>query len=77
VAQLEASPVAVLRDEKRAGFAQVTRQLQALEQRLEQGLEETRRHMRVRYEDLVTRIASIGEGGPPSNRKSRRTPPLD
>jgi uncharacterized alpha-E superfamily protein len=78
VAQLEASPVAGLRDEMRAGFAEVTRQLQALEQRfeqrLEQGLEETRRHARVLYEDLVTRIATIGEGGPPSRRRVRRKP---
>ena len=68
VAQLGASPVAGLRDEIRAGFAEVTRQLQELEhrfeQRLERGLEETRLHMRVLYEDLVTRIATIGEGGP-------------
>jgi len=78
VAQLEASPVAGLRDEMRAGFAEVTRQLQELEhrfeQRLEQGLEETRLHMRVLHEDLVTRIATIGEGGPPSRRRVRRKP---
>ena len=78
VAQLEALPVSVLRDEMRAGFAEVTRQFQAmeqrLEQRLEQGLEESRRHMRVLYEDLVTRIATIGEGSPASNRRSRRKP---
>ena len=78
VAQLEASPVAGLRDEMRAGFAEVTRQLQELEhrfeQRLEQGLEETRLHTRVLYEDLVTRIATIGEGGPPSRRRVRRKP---
>ena len=82
VAQLEASPVAGLRDEMRAGFAEVTRQLLALEQRLEQrfeqrleqGLEETRLHTRVLHEDLVTRIATIGEGGPPSRRRVRRKP---
>jgi len=44
------------------------------EQRLEQGLEETRLHMRVLHEDLVTRIATIGEGGPPSRRRVRRKP---
>ena len=47
---------------------------QRFEQRLEQGLEETRRHARVLYEDLVTRIATIGEGGPPSTRRVRRKP---
>ena len=31
---------------------------------MEQGFEETRRHARVLYEDLVSRIATIGEGGP-------------
>jgi hypothetical protein len=43
--------------------------------------EETRRHMRVLYEDLVARIAMIGEGGTtpssqspaPSRRTGRRS----
>lgn len=72
MAQLEASPVSVLRDEMGAGFAEVTKQFQALEQRLEQGLEESRRHMAFLYEDLVPRISTIGEGSPASNRRSRR-----
>jgi hypothetical protein len=33
------------------------------------GDEETRRHMRVLFEELVTRIATIGEGGRPRRRR--------
>ena len=35
-----------------------------LEQRMDQGFEESRRMTRVLYEDLVSRIAAIGEGRP-------------
>ena len=72
VSELEATPVSALRAEMRASFEAVDRRFEALEHRMEQGFEETRRHARVLYEDLVTRIATIGEGRP--TRRSRRKP---
>ena len=58
----------------RARFEAVDHRFEALEQRMEQGFEETRRHARVLYEDLVTRIATIGEGRPAPTRRPRRKP---
>jgi len=81
VSQLETATIPALREEMRAGFEDmrarfeaVDRRFEALEQRMVQGFEETRRHARVLYEDLVTRIATIGEGGPASPRRARRKP---
>jgi hypothetical protein len=53
-------------------FEAIDRRFEGLEQRMEQGFEETRRHARVLYEDLVTRIAAIGEGSPAPSRRARR-----
>lgn len=83
VSQLEASPVSTLRTEMNTGFAEVRaefaevrqevrQQFDALEAKLDTGLEDTRRYMRVLYEDLVTRIATIGEGTPRRPPRKRR-----
>jgi len=62
----------------REEFANVREEMrlrgEALEQRMEQGFDETRRHARILYEDLVSRIATIGEGGPVPRRRARRKP---
>lgn len=58
----------------RARFEAIDRRFEGVEQRMEQGFEETRRHARVLYEDLVTRIATIGESGPAPSRRPRRKP---
>ena len=70
VSQLETAAIPAFREEMRAGFDAVDRRFEALEQRMEQGFEETRRHARVLYEDLVSRIATIGEGGPAPTRRA-------
>ena len=72
VSQLETATIPSLREEMRDGFEAVDRRFDVLEQRMEQGFEETRRHVRVLYEDLVSRIATIGEGGPAPTRRARR-----
>jgi hypothetical protein len=88
VSQLESATIPALREDLRAGFEDmraefanmrarfeaVDRRFEALEQRMEQGFEETRRHARVLYEDLVSRIATIGEAGPAPSRGARRKP---
>ena len=74
VSQLETATIPTLREEIRARFDAVDRRFDALELRMEQGFEETRRHARVLYEDLVTRIATIGEGQPAPTRRPRRKP---
>ena len=71
VAQLEASPVSTPRDELRHMHDDLARRLETvgnesrqrdedLVRRIDTANEESRRHMRVLYEDLVTRIATIG-----------------
>jgi predicted phage gp36 major capsid-like protein len=78
VSQLESTTIPALREEMRAGFEDMRARFAALEQRMEQrmeqGFDETRRHARVLYEDLVTRIATIGEAGPAPSRRARRKP---
>ena len=74
VSHLETATIPALREEMRAGFEAVERRFDVLEQRMEQGFEETRRHARVLYEDLVSRIATIGEGQPEPTRRPRRKP---
>jgi len=81
VSHLETATIPALREEMRAGFEDMRARFEAvdlrfvaLDQRMEQGFEETRRYMRVLYEDLVTRIATIGEAGPAPARRTRRKP---
>ena len=74
MSHLETATIPALREEMRAGFEAVERRFDVLEQRMEQGFEETRRHARVLYEDLVSRIATIGEGQPAPTRRPRRKP---
>jgi hypothetical protein len=50
------------REEVRIGFSAVNAQLATLEARIAEGDQETRRFMRILHEDLVARIATIGEG---------------
>jgi hypothetical protein len=45
---------------------------EALERRMEQGFEDARRHSLVLYEDLVTRISTIGEALAPAPGRPRR-----
>ena len=51
--------IAATRDEMQAGFAR-------LERMLADGLDETRRFMRVLYEDILSRIALLAEHRPTS-----------
>lgn len=53
-------------------FEALDRRLESLERRMEQGFEEARRHSLVLYEDLVTRISTIGEALAPAARRPRR-----
>jgi len=65
VSQLEGSAIPQLRAEMHERFA-------ALERRMEQGFEDARRHSLVLYEDLVTRISTIGEALAPAAGRPRR-----
>jgi chromosome segregation ATPase len=49
-------------DEVRTGLANLSGQIAELRTQVHAGDEETRRFMRVLYEDLVSRIATIGKG---------------
>jgi hypothetical protein len=55
-------------------FVAIDQRFETLDRRIDQQFEETRRHMRVLSEDLVTRIATIGEGRPVPGRKPRSKP---
>ena len=65
VSQLEGSAIPQLRAEMHERF-------EALERRMELGFEEARRHSLVLYEDLVTRISTIGEALAPAPGRPRR-----
>ncbi len=65
VSQLEGSAMPQLRAEMHERF-------ESLERRMEQGFEQSRRHALVLYEDLVTRISTIGEALAPAPGRSRR-----
>jgi hypothetical protein len=65
VSQLEGSAIPQLRAEMHQRF-------EALERRVEQGFEDARRHSLVLYEDLVTRISTIGEALAPAPGRPRR-----
>ena len=65
VSQLEGSAIPQLRAEMHERF-------EALERRMEQGFDEARRHSQVLYEDLVTRISTIGEALAPAPGRPRR-----
>ena len=54
-----------LRTEMHADFSATRSDMQAMGARLNESDEETRRHMRVLHEDVIARIATIGEGRPP------------
>lgn len=63
---------AEFRAEVRQQFEAIDGRFGALEAKLDTGLEDTRRYMRILYEDLVTRIATIGEGPGPQRAPRKR-----
>jgi hypothetical protein len=58
--------IAALRSEFSEMRAATMDRFETLETALGDGLDETRRFMRILYEDALSRIALIGEGRPPS-----------
>ncbi|MEQ1759436.1 MAG: hypothetical protein ABL986_14035 [Vicinamibacterales bacterium] len=54
-----------LRADMEAMGASLRADMQAIGARVDAGDEETRRYMRVLHEDVISRIAAIGEGRPP------------
>ena len=68
-----------LRTEMRDGFSALHRAfnsrldaaVEALETKIREGDEETRRYLRVLHEDVISRIATLGEGAP-HNRRARK-----
>lgn len=65
VSHLEGSAIPQLRAEMHQRF-------ESLERRMEQGFEEARRHSLVLYEDLVSRLSTIGEAVAPAPGRPRR-----
>lgn len=72
VSQLEGSAIPQLRVRVDQLAAEMHQRFEALERRMEQGFEEARRHSLVLYEDLVTRISTIGEALAPAPRRPPR-----
>ena len=72
LSQLEGSAIPQLRAEMRERFDAIDRRFESLERRMEQGFEEVRRHSLVLYDDLVTRLSTIGEAPAPAPGRPRR-----
>ncbi len=66
------SQIQQLRTEMKAGFSATDRRFTTLEQKIEQKIEDSRTEMRVLHEDVISRIALLGEGTVSASKKALR-----